>query len=175
MIAGPLTLLPCRAVRDVVLAVLNLRADYGLLPVETMIEGPVQDALAALDTLDLERLAEQRLPVRLALLGLADSSASQIREVLGQAMALRQCARWLAGHPKVRTVEAPDTAGAARMVALRRDRHAAAIAASWAAAHYGLVVLEEDLQDRDDNTTRFILVRRRAERALTDATDDPGT
>jgi prephenate dehydratase len=175
MVAGPFTLLPCVTFQGVVRAVLGLSADYGVLPVENLIAGPVQAALDALDTVGLERLAEHQLPIRLALLGLADSSAAQIREVLSHAVALRQCTRWLADHPKVRAVEAPDTAGAARMVAIRRDRHAAAIAAPWAAAQYGLVILEEQLQDRPDNTTRFVLVRRRAESALMDATDDPGT
>jgi prephenate dehydratase len=46
------------------------------------------------------------------------------------------------------------------MIAIRRDRHAAAIAAPWAAAHYGLVILEDGLEDRADNATRFVLVRR---------------
>ena len=141
-------------------AVLEAGADYGVLPVENLIAGPVRESLDALETPGLERLGEHLLPVRLALLGLADSSAPQIREVLSHPVALRQCGRWLAEHPKVRVVEAPDTAGAARMVAVRRDRHVAAIAAPWAAAHYGLVVLAEGLEDRADNATRFVLVRR---------------
>jgi prephenate dehydratase len=46
------------------------------------------------------------------------------------------------------------------MIAVRRDRHAAAIAAPWAAATYGLAILEEGLEDRADNATRFVLFRR---------------
>ena len=53
-----------------------------------------------------------------------------------------------------------DTAGAARLVGIRREHSVAAIAAPWAAARYGLVVLAEDVQDVRDNWTRFILVRR---------------
>jgi prephenate dehydratase len=83
--------------------------------------------------------------------------------VLSHPIALRQCGLWLAAHPKVRVVEAPDTAGAARMVAVRRDRHAGAIAAGWAAQVYGLTILEEGLEDRPDNATRFVLFRRRRE------------
>jgi prephenate dehydratase len=160
-VPGIITLLPCATFTDVVRAVVKDGVDYGVLPVENLIAGPVHGALDALDTPAIERLAEHLLPVRLALLGLADSSAAQIREVLSHPVALRQCGSWLASHPGVRVVEAPDTAGAARMVAIRRDRHAAAIAAPWAAQTYGLAILEEGLEDRPDNATRFVLFRRR--------------
>lgn len=161
LVAGPLAMLPCATFGDVVQAVLVGGADFGVLPIENLIAGPVHAAVDALRAAGIERVAEHVLPVRLALLGLADSSAPKIREVLSHPVALRQCGRWLAMHPHVRVVEAPDTAGAARMVAIRRDRHAAAIAAPWAAASYGLKILEEGLEDRPDNATRFVLFRRR--------------
>ena len=161
LVEGPIALLPCATFADVVRAVVDEGADYGVLPIANLIAGPVQLALDALEHPRLERLRELSLPIRMALLGLPDSSASKVREVLSHPVALRQCGRWLAAHPRVRVVEAPDTAGAARMVSLRRDRHAAAIAAPWAAAHYGLVVLEEGLEDRPDNATRFVLFTRR--------------
>jgi len=164
LVEGPLALLPCATFGDVVRAVVDAGADYGVLPVENLIAGPVAQALDAMAHAPrLERLRELTLPIRLALLGLPDSSRAQVREVLSHPVALRQCGRWLAMHPHVRVVEAPDTAGAARMVAIRRDRHAAAIAAPWAASHYGLTVLEEGLEDRGDNATRFVLVQRRRE------------
>ena len=161
MVEGPVSLLPCATFTDVVRSVVEGGADYGVLPVENLIAGPVYEALDALDgTTKLERIGEHSMPVRLALLGLADSSSSKIREVLSHPIALKQIGRWLAAHPQIRTVEAPDTAGAARMIAIRRDRHAAAVAAPWAASHYGLTILEEGLEDRTDNATRFVLVQR---------------
>lgn len=160
LVPGPIALLPCATFADVVRAVVEAGADYGVLPVENLIAGRLLAALDALGDPRLERIGEHVLPVRLALLGLSDSSAPQIREVLSHPVALAQCGGWLARHPAIRVVEAPDTAGAARLVAIRRDRHAAAIASTWAAAHYGLVVLEEGLEDRPDNATRFVLVRR---------------
>lgn len=162
LVPGPLALLPCTSFDHVVRAVVNGTADFGVLPIENLIAGPVIGALDAMAAVDsIERIREHALPVRLALIGLSDSSASKIREVLSHPVALRQCTRFFAAHPEVRAVEAHDTAGAARMVALRRDRHVAAIAAPWAAKQYGLKVLAEGLEDRPDNTTRFVLIRRR--------------
>jgi prephenate dehydratase len=153
--------MPCRTFDDVARAVVNGQADWGVLPVENLIAGPVHEAL---DTLaryaSLERVREHTLPVHLALLGLPGATVKGIRFVLSHAVALKQCTQWLWAHRLISVTEAHDTAGAARMVALRRDRSVAAIAASWAAEQYGLVVLADRLEDRPDNATRFVLVRR---------------
>lgn len=153
--------MPCHTFDDVARAVVNGHADWGVLPVENLIAGPVHDALDALSRFEsLERVSEHVLPIHLALLGLPGAAVDDIRIVLSHAVALKQCREWLWAHRLITVSEAHDTAGAARMVAMRRDRSVAAIAATWAAEPYGLVVLAEGLEDRPDNTTRFVLVRR---------------
>jgi prephenate dehydratase len=162
LVPSPHALMPCATFDDVARAVVNGHADYGVLPVENLIAGPVHAALDALARFDsLERVREHTLPVRLALLGLPGATVQGIRQVLSHPVALKQCTKWLWAHRLVTAVEAHDTAGAARMVGIRRDPAVAAIAAAWAAAHYGLVVLAEGLEDRPDNATRFVLVRRK--------------
>jgi prephenate dehydratase len=163
LVPSPRTLLPCATFEDVARAVVNGHADYGVLPVENLIAGPVHESLDALARHDdcLERLQEHSLPIRLALLGLPGATVQGIRQVLSHPVALRQCTNWLWAHRLVTVVEAHDTAGAARMVAIRRDASVAAIAASWAASLHGLTVIAEGLEDRPDNATRFVLVRRR--------------
>jgi prephenate dehydratase len=155
--------MPCRTFDDVARAVVNGHADWGVLPVENLIAGPVHGALDALARFaSLERVGEHTLPIHLALLGLPGATVKDVRQVLSHAVALKQCGEWLWAHRLITAVEAHDTAGAARMVALRRDPTVAAIAATWAAEVYGLVVLAEGLEDRPDNATRFVLVRRRS-------------
>ncbi len=141
---------------------MNGHADFGVLPLENLIAGPVHESLDAMDRYaSIERVRELTLPVHLALLGLPGATVQGIRQVLSHPVALKQCTNWLWAHRLVTVVEAPDTAGAARMVGIRRDPSVAAIASTWAAAPYGLVVLAEGLEDRADNSTRFALVRRR--------------
>jgi prephenate dehydratase len=140
----------------------NGHADFGVLPLENLIAGPVHESLDAIDRYtSIERVREFTRPVHLALLGLPGATVQGIRQVLSHPVALKQCTEWLWAHRLITVVEAPDTAGAARMVSIRRDPSVAAIASTWAAAHYGLVVLAEGLEDRPDNATRFVLVRRR--------------
>jgi prephenate dehydratase len=161
-VPSPRTLMPCGTFDAVTRAVVDGHADYGVLPVENRIAGPVHESLDALARFEsLERVRELTLPVHLALLGLPGATVKGIRQVLSHPVALKQCTEWLWAHRLITVVEAPDTAGSARMVSIRRDPAVAAIAATWAAEHYGLVVLAERLEDRPDNATRFVLVRRR--------------
>ena len=46
------------------------------------------------------------------------------------------------------------------MVGIRRDPSVAALAATWAAEVYGLTVIAERLEDRSDNVTTFVLLKR---------------
>jgi prephenate dehydratase len=161
LVEGQLSLLPCDTFDAAVRAVVNGNADYAVIPIENLIAGPVHAAIDALAQFpSLDRVRELALPVRLALMGVPDATVDQVREVLSHPIALKQCTKFLAQHPAIRTVEAHDTAGAARMVAIRREPSVAAIAAPWAAKHYGLTILAEGLEDRPDNATTFVLVRR---------------
>jgi prephenate dehydratase len=162
LVPGPITLLPCVTFDDAVRAVVDGVADFAAIPIHNVIAGPVHAALDAMAPFaSIERVGEHVLGIRLALLGLSGAEPADIREVLSHEMALKQCMRFLAAHPYMTPVVAPDTAGSARMVAIRRDPTVAAIAAPWAAAHYGLVILAEGLEDRPDNATTFVLIRRR--------------
>src|SRR6185436_19420407 len=73
--------------------------------------------------------------------------------------ALGQCRHWLRANG-IAPIAYPDTAGAAAAVAEAGDKHVAALAPSIAAALYGLKVVEDDLQDSADNTTRFVVLAR---------------
>lgn len=163
LVPGDIALFPCPTFDATVRAVVNGHADYAAIPVKNLIAGPVHDALSAIAQFSsLEHVGEMVLPIHLALLGLADAQVNDITEVLSHGIALQQCNIFLAKHPQMRTFEAHDTAGAARMVGIRRDPTAAAIAAPWAAKYYGLTVLAEGLEDRPDNVTTFTLIRRRS-------------
>lgn len=163
LVPGEITLFPCPTFDAAVRAVVNGHADFAAIPVKNLIAGPVHDALSAIAQFSsLEHVGEMLLPIHLSLLGLPGARVEDITEVLSHGIALQQCNDYLAAHPMMRTVEAHDTAGAARMVGIRRDPAVGAIAASWAARHYGLVVLAERLEDRPDNVTTFTLIRRKS-------------
>ena len=81
-----------------------------------------------------------------------------ITEIYSHEQALGQCSKFLNGLNGVRVIPCANTAVAAKMVAESGNRHAAAISSHACAALYGLESLSDDIQDSDNNYTRFICI-----------------
>jgi len=151
--------LPCREFRQVGEAVRSGRVSAGVLPVENSLAGTVQPAYDVLAEPGLEVVGEVIRPIRHFLLAVPGATLEGLRRVISHPVALAQCGNFLSGHPGIEAVAVYDTAGAAREVAEGGDPSVAAIASHRAAERYGLEVLAEDLQDRSDNQTRFLVIR----------------
>jgi prephenate dehydratase len=165
--------LPCREFRQVGEAVLSGRVAAGLLPVENSLAGTVQLAYDVLAEPGIVVVGEVVRPIRHFLLGIPGSSLEGLRRVISHPVALAQCVNFLSRHPDIEVLAVYDTAGAAREVAEGKDSGVAAIAAHAAAERYGLDVLAADLQDRSDNQTRFVVVRREDAPPLPGESDRP--
>lgn len=151
--------LPCRGFADVVEAVQEDEAARGVLPVENTLAGSVTAAYDALASGPVTIVGEIIWPIRHFLLGVPGSRPAELRRILSHPVALAQCTRFLSAHEQAEAVAVYDTAGAAREVAERGDPSRAAVAARGAAERYGLEILASDIQDRDDNQTRFYVIR----------------
>lgn len=175
--------LPCRTFTEALARVVAGEADRAVIPVWNSTVGQIETAIAALaDEADRVEVAEEILvPVRHCLLALSGTNLKDVRRVGSHPIALRQCTRFFAEHPKVTAHEAYDTGGAARELAQharhrvdqgRSDRRPwyddiyhvpagqlAVIASDRAAVRHGLQLLLADIQDDPDNATRFVVVR----------------
>lgn len=158
LLSGRAVGVPCRDFMDVGRAVEGGAAELGLLPVENSLAGSVLPSYDVLLRSRLEVIGEVVLPIRHMLMGLPGSTVEGLEEIRSHPVALAQCVAFLGAHPGIRAVAAHDTAGAAREVAEGGRAEVAAIGPEKAAARYGLTILARDLQDRDDNQTRFFLV-----------------
>ncbi|MDH5589074.1 MAG: prephenate dehydratase [Gemmatimonadota bacterium] len=165
---------PSRSFEAVGRTILDGEAEYGLLPVENSLAGTVVGSLDVLSTMDLEVVGEVVLLIRHFLMALPGSSVDRLRTVQSHPVALAQCEEFFRRHPALEAVASYDTAGAAREVAEAGDRTVAAIAPRGAAKMYGLEILLEDLQDRPDNQTRFLVVRARGTGGVPLSADAPG-
>lgn len=158
-------LVPLATVADVIDAVENGRIDHGMVPIENSIEGSVNvtlDAMAfATQTATIVR--ESVRPIRHALLGRRGATLAQITDIVSHPHATAQCRAFLAAHlPDARIHAANSTAEAAGLVASAVERTSAAIGAALAAKLYGLIVLVDSIEDRQENSTRFVLLGRAA-------------
>jgi prephenate dehydratase len=142
-------------------AALKGAVDAALLPIENSIEGSVG---AVLDLLvhrpGLRIRGELQLRVRQHLLAPAGTRLEDVRRVLSHPQPFGQCSRFLREKLPGAALEPQlSTADAARKVAAG-EPGAAAIGSRVAAERYGLALLAEDVQDVDENVTRFVLVGR---------------
>ena len=133
-------------------------ADAILAPVENSLAGSVVRVFDLLKETRLAMVAETILPIEMQLIALPGASLEDIRSVASHPMALAQCERFFAAHPKWKRVPAEDTAGSVREAISAGDKSRAAIAARRAAEHYHAVILAERIQDNAENFTRFVLL-----------------
>ena len=133
-------------------------ADAILAPMENSLAGSVVRVFDLLLESQLTIVAETILPIEMQLIALPGTSLNDICSVASHPMALAQCERFFALHPKWKRVPAEDTAGSVREMISCGDKSRAAIAGSRAAEHYHGLVLAERIQDNPENFTRFVLL-----------------
>lgn len=153
---------PRPTIAEVLDVVGNGHVDLGLVPIENAIEGTVRDTLDAL-IFDVDLLIQREvvLDVRLHLMAPEDTALEGVRRVVSYPVALAQCRRFFADKlPGIEIVAANSTADAARTLGEHPQPHTAALAPRLAADLYGLKMLAEDVEDYDDNQTRFVAVAR---------------
>lgn len=142
---------------------------YSVVPVENTIGGMVYnylDAVIADD--DFVIVGEVQLPIRQTLLAVHGAELQDITTVLSHPQGIAQSKAWLqANLPKANIIEVSSTAEAAKKVAEGQDKSVAAIAASRTSVVYDLNILANDLQYTDTNVTRFWVVTRKQNAAVT--------
>jgi chorismate mutase/prephenate dehydratase len=149
---------PLGAIDEVFREVESGNAHFGVVPIENSTEGVINHTLDMFMVSSLKICGEVELPIHHHLLG-RGTDARTAKRVLSHQQSLAQCREWLdANLPGVERVAVSSNAEAARLAA--GDETAVAIAGESAAGLYGLNVLSANIEDRPDNTTRFLIIGR---------------
>ncbi|GAB1580506.1 MULTISPECIES: prephenate dehydratase [Phyllobacteriaceae] len=149
--------LPCPTFEDAFNAVETGAADLAMIPIENTIAGRVADIHHLLPESRLHIVGEYFLPIHFQLMVLPGTRLDEIRTVHSHIHALGQC-RKIIRKQGWKPVVAGDTAGAARIVAEAGDKTMAALAPRLAADLYGLDILAENVEDMENNITRFVVL-----------------
>jgi len=151
--------LPLASIDEVFHEVEAANADFGVVPIENSTEGTVNHTLDRFLTSPLKICGEVELRIRQHLMGTM-SALSRIARVCSHPQSLAQCREWLDEHlPGIEQVPVSSNAEGARRA--RDEQGTAAIAGDTAAEVYGLKVLAAEIEDRADNTTRFLVLGRK--------------
>jgi len=149
---------PCETFAATFESVVRGRTKFCLVPIENTLAGSVYENYDLLLKHDLHIVGEVNLRVVHNLIAFPGTTLQNLRQVYSHPVALAQCGRFFARHPRVQKVPFYDTAGGVKMLAERRPPAAAAIASRTAAKVYHARILQTHLEDHHENFTRFLLL-----------------
>lgn len=150
--------LPLSSIEEVFQEVEAGHADFGVVPVENSTQGTIQSTLDMFLTSKLKICGEVELRVHQHLLS-RSGTVDGIERVYSHPQSFAQCKAWLRQYlPKAEKIPVASNAEAARRA--RGSDDAAAIAGISAANVYGLKSVAGPIEDRPDNTTRFLVIGR---------------
>ncbi|WP_437881279.1 prephenate dehydratase [Pseudomonas sp. LRF_L74] len=148
---------PMAAIDEVFREVVAGAVNFGVVPVENSTEGAVNHTLDSFLEHDLVICGEVELRIHHHLLVGDTTKTDRITRIYSHAQSLAQCRKWLDAHyPNVERVPVSSNAEAARRV--KSEWNSAAIAGDMAASLYGLEKLFDKIEDRPDNSTRFLII-----------------
>ena len=132
----------------------NEQIELAILPIENSIEGSVIESYELLLKSKVSVVGEINVKIEHCLISHNDTSKDDIDVIYSHTQALGQCKAYLknSGCDAVTTY---DTAGSVKMIKEKNMKRAAAIASKDAAKLYDMSVIEENIQDHEDNFTRF--------------------
>lgn len=151
---------PMAAIDEVFREVESGTANYGVVPVENSTEGVVNHTLDMFMQSSLTICGEVDMNVHHNLLA-QQSDRKGITKIYSHQQSLAQCREWLdANLPGVERVAVNSNADAAKRAA--NETGAAAISGEIAAEIYGLKIINANIEDNPENTTRFLIISKQA-------------
>jgi prephenate dehydratase len=153
---------PCETFSATFQSVVRGGTKFCLVPIENTLAGSVYENYDLLLKHDLHIIGEVNLRIVHNLIAFPGTTLQSLRQVYSHPVALAQCGRFFARHPRAKKVPFYDTAGGVKMLAERRPPSSAAIASRVAAQVYHARILQTHLEDHHENFTRFLLLSQSA-------------
>jgi len=140
-------------------AVVNGDCDCAVLPIENSTTGEVGQVLDMMFSGPLYVSGVYNLSITQHLMALPGTHLSDIKKVISHPQALSQCAPYIRKHGFEQS-EYANTAMAAQFVKEQNSPNLAAIASEETAKLYGLEIIEKNINEASQNTTRFAVLTR---------------
>ncbi len=133
------------------------KAKFGVIPIENSSNGIVSDTISCLSNYDLKIIAEVILDIHHTLATTCDH-VKDIKRIYSKDIAFEQCHRFLEnfGLDELEHIPVESTTKAARMAL--NEPGSAAICSHVGAKIHNLPILFENIEDKDNNKTRFFIV-----------------
>ena len=154
--------IPCDTFEIAMELVKNGTVDKAVIPVENSNAGRVSDVHFLLPKAGLHIIGEHFMRVEHQLLAIKGARLEDIQSAASHPQALAQCSEFLKAH-SIKAVSRIDTAKSCEKIVLEQDKTKAAIASELAAEIYGLDILAANIENANNNTTRFLIMQKEEE------------
>lgn len=150
---------PKAAIDEVFREVLAGACDYGVVPVENSTEGVISHTLDSFMDSSIKICGEVELRIHQHFMIGENTKSENITRVYSHAQSLAQCRQWLnSNYPNIERIAVSSNAEAARRV--QGEWNSAAIAGDMSCELFELEKIWEKIEDRPDNSTRFLIIAR---------------
>ncbi len=152
----PKKLTPFETIPDVFEAVVNKSVDIGIVPAQNTREGAIRETFDELASLPVKTIGAVYLPIHHVLASL-ESDKKKITHIYSHPQALGQCRNFI--KQTLSSVKLIPTQSTLSEVSLHKsEKGAAFILGKEAAEKHGLSILHENIEDDENNTTRFFII-----------------
>ncbi|MDP4120471.1 MAG: prephenate dehydratase domain-containing protein [Bacillota bacterium] len=153
----------CDTFESVFQAVESGLCQYGILPLENSTAGSVNQVYDLMNRYNFYIARSVRLSIQHTLLAKHGILLSNVKEIFSHEQAIQQCSQFLNSLPNVKVTVCENTATAAKLAAESNRNDIAVISSKDCTELYGLSVLSYNIQNTDNNYTRFICISKKLE------------
>jgi prephenate dehydratase/prephenate dehydrogenase len=151
----------CNNIEEVFDLVASGEVSEGIIPIENKIHGTVRETLDSLFKKNVYITQEIEIPINHSLIVRTSSSAAKIKTIISHPQALAQCRRHLKSKfPNADLSTSASTAAAAEKLINSHDDSLAVIAPEIVATHPGVKTLATHIEDEQDNSTSFVVIKK---------------
>ncbi|WP_428025220.1 chorismate mutase [Arcobacter sp.] len=145
------------SIKGVFREVSTQKAKFGVIPIENSSNGIVSDTINCLSTYDLKIIAEVILNIHHTFASTCDK-VKDIKKIYSKDIAFEQCSKFLEnfGLDEIEHIPVESTTKAAKLAL--EEPYSAAICSHVGAKIYNLPIMFENIEDKDNNKTRFFIV-----------------
>ena len=147
----------CRTFESAMEQVNASDCDLAMIPIENSVAGRVADIHYLLGGYDLKIYSEHFQEINHQLMVKPGASLDTIKNVRSHSMAIGQCNAAIKKY-NLDVIIMADTAGSAKFISEYGTTEDSAIASTLAADIYGLDIIDTNIQDMKNNTTRFLIM-----------------
>ena len=143
---------------DVFISLQNNEIDYGVLPIENSYTGSITEVYDLLVKYGFYIIGEEYIKIEQNLIGIKGTKIDEVKEGYSHPQGFEQSRKFLKKYHNLIQIPFHNTGISAKHIATLQDKSKAAIGSLRAAKIYNLDVIEPNINDKDDNTTKFIII-----------------